>query len=207
MRHPFLTPTMAALIALGSPLSAQEPLAAAAAAAAMPLPQLAYQGRLKEAGVAANGARSFVFSLLDSTGLEVWNSGTVTVTVTDGLYSVVLGATGMTPISSSVLGLSGLKLHLLIGGAPMLPDVDLVPAFQARSAWELVGAFSGDVTGTQNQTLITQIQGVPIDLTTTKPTTGQVLAFNGTKFVPSSVAGVKGDTGDAGPPGEAVNWV
>ena len=197
MRHSFLTPTVATLIALGGlPIPAQD--APSATVQAAPLPQLAYQGRLKEAGVPANGARSFVFSLLDGTGLEVWNSGAVTLTVTDGLYSVVLGSTGMTPIASSVLGLSGLKLHLVIGGAPMLPDVDLVPSFQARSAWELVGAFSGDVTGTQNQSLITQIQGIPVDLTTTRPTSGQGLVFNGTKFVPGSVAGVKGDTGATG---------
>ena len=197
MRHPFLTPTVATLVALGGlPMLAQD--APVVAVQAAPLPQLAYQGRLKEAGVAANGARSFVFSLLDSTGLEVWNSGAVTLTVADGLYSVVLGSTGMTPIPSSVLGLTGLKLHLVIGGSPMLPDVDLVPAFQARSAWELVGAFSGDITGTQNQSVVAQIQGIPVDLTTTRPTSGQGLIFNGTKFVPSSVLGPKGDTGATG---------
>ncbi|MCX6546483.1 MAG: hypothetical protein NTW40_00285 [Acidobacteria bacterium] len=196
MRHPFLTSTVAMIVGLsaGSALAQVPPTQTVAA----PTPQLAYQGRLLEAGVAANGARSFVFSLKDPTGLELWNSGTQTVTVADGMYSVVLGSTGMTPISSSVLSSSGLKLHVVIGGVAMSPDVDLVPAFQARSAWELVGTFSGDLTGSQTQTVLTQIQGIPMDLTTTRPTTGQGLIYNGTKFVPSTVLGPTGAAGATG---------
>ncbi|MFZ4512449.1 MAG: hypothetical protein ACOYNX_02350, partial [Geothrix sp.] len=202
MRTSFVASFLTLALAFGAePLAAQvaEPLVAAAVVA--PLPQLAYQGRLLESGVAANGARSFVFSIKDATGLELWSSGTQTVTVSDGMYSVVLGSTGMPAIAASVLAQSDLKLHVVIGGAAMSPDVDLIPAFQARSAWELVGSFSGDITGTQTQSVVTTIQGIPVDLTTTKPTAGQGLIFNGTKFVPSTVLGPTGATGPQGATG------
>ena len=200
MRHPFVTPTVAMIIALGVlPLAAQSVPSAAVVA---PTPQLAYQGHLLEAGVAANGARVFVFSLRDATGLELWSSGNQTVPVSDGLYSVVLGATGMPAIPPTVLAQSGLKLHVVIGGVAMNPDVELIPAFQSRSAWELVGAFSGDVTGTQTQAIVSHLQGIPVDLTTVKPTTGQGLIFDGTKFVPSTVLGPMGATGPQGPKGD-----
>ena len=200
MRHPFLTPTVAMIVGLSAgSVFAQGPPTQAVVVA--PTPQLAYQGRLLEAGVAANGARAFVFSLKDPTGLELWSSGTQTVTVADGMYSVVLGSTGMPAIAATLLAQSELKLHVVIGGAAMSPDVDLIPAFQSRSAWELVGTFSGDLTGSQTQTVLTQIQGIPVDLTTTRPTTGQGLIYNGTKFVPSTVLGPKGDTGATGATG------
>src|SRR5476651_1179635 len=60
-----------------------------------PSPVLAYVGRLLESNVPVNGARPFVFSIVDSAGNELWNSGPQTLTVTGGLYGVVLGATGM----------------------------------------------------------------------------------------------------------------
>ena len=206
MRHRFQTPTVATLVALGTlgTVQAQSPPemgASQAAADPSPAPLLAYQGRLLEGGVGANGARSFVFSLLDPTGTEVWNSGAQTLTVANGLYSTVLGSAGMPTISSTVLGRSGLKLRVVIGGVPMAPDVDLVPAFQSRSAWELVGNFGGDLTGTQTQTLLSSLQGIPLDLTSTAPNSGQALVFNGTKWVPGSVAGTSGPQGPAGPAG------
>ena len=199
MRHPFLSPTVAMIIGLSA--VATRPVLAQQIADPTPLPQVAYQGRLLEGGAPVTGARVFVFSILDATGHELWNSGNQTLTVDVGLYGVVLGSTGMTPIPSSVLGKSGLLLRVAIGGTPLTPDVDILPAFQARSAWELVGAFSGDLTGTQNQTLLSNLQGIPLDLTTTAPTAGQALVFNGSKWVAGSVAGIPGPVGPQGPAG------
>ena len=201
MRHPFLSPTVAMIIGLSA--VAPRPVMAQQIADPTPLPQVAYQGRLLEGGAPVTGARVFVFSILDATGHELWNSGNQTLTVDVGLYGVVLGSTGMPPIPASVLGKSGLLLRVAIGGTPLTPDVDILPAFQARSAWELVGAFSGDLTGTQNQTLLSNLQGIPLDLTTTAPTTGQALVFNGSKWVAGSVAGSAGPAGPQGPAGPA----
>ena len=201
MRHPILSPTVAMIIGLCA--VAPRPVHAQQAADPTPLPQVAYQGRLLEGGAPVTGARVFVFSILDSTGHELWNSGNQTLTVDVGLYGVVLGSTGMTPIPASVLAKSGLLLRVAIGGTPLTPDVDILPAFQARSAWELVGAFSGDLTGTQNQTLVSNLQGIPLDLTTAAPTSGQALVFNGTKWVAASVGGTAGPAGPQGPAGPA----
>ncbi len=197
------TLSFAAAVACGvTPLLAQEPPVAAVADAA-PAPIIAYQGRLLEGTTPANGARQFVFSILDSAGAEQWNSGQLTLTVTDGLYSVVLGATPMPALPAAMLGKAGLKLHIVLAGQALTPDATIVPAFQARSAWEVTGSFSGDLSGTQNQILIMKLQGTPLDLTTNAPTAGQALVFNGTKWVPSTVVGTPGQTGATGPQGPA----
>ena len=197
-----LNPTLAALIACsGSVLSAQEPSVVVTADAA-PAPTIAYQGRLIEGTTPANGARPFVFSILDSTGAEQWSSGPLTLTVTDGLYAVVLGSTGMPALPVALLGKAGLQLHVTLSGQALTPDATIVPTFQARSAWEVVGTFSGDLSGTQNQILIMKLQGTPLDLTTNPPTAGQALVFNGAKWVPSSVAGTPGPAGAQGAKGD-----
>jgi len=199
MRHPFLSPTVAMLIGLcpGVPQAAfaqQTP-------DPTPTPQVAYQGRLLEGTAAVTGARVFTFAILDSTGSELWNSGDQTLTVDAGLYGAVLGATGMPAIPTTVLSRSGLQLHVTIGGVALSPDVAILPAFQARSAWELIGAFSGDLSGTQNQTLVANLQGIPLDLTTTPPTAGQALVFDGSKWTGGTVAGTQGPVGPQGPAG------
>lgn len=168
---------------------------------AAPQPVLAYQGRLLEAALPVTGARTFVFTLLDATGAELWTSGSQSISVTSGLYSAALGAAPMPVIPSTVLGQPGLKLHVTVGGVALAPDTDLVPALQARSAFEVSGAFAGDVGGTQNAMTLLQLQGIPLDLTTTAPVTGQGLLYNGAKWVPGSVTGAQGPAGPAGPVG------
>ncbi len=201
MRPHFLSPTLAALIACSvpAPLSAQTPPTPDAA----PLPSLAYQGRLLEGSQPVQGARLFTFAILDSTGVELWNSGSQTLPVNTGLYSIVLGATGMPTLPLDLLVRSGLKLHVTVSGEALAPDVDILPALQARSAWDFVNPLVGDVTGTQNQTLVMKLQGSPLDLTTTPPTTGQALVFDGAKWAAGTVAGTQGPIGPVGPEGPA----
>lgn len=198
----FRLPLLAlALIALGPTAAAQETTPSAAAAVdAAPGPQIAYQGRLLEAGLPVTGTRSFQFAILDATGIELWNSGSQSVSVNSGLYAVVLGGTGMPAISPTLLTRANLKIRISIGGTVLTPDADLVSAFQSRTAWEVSGAFAGDVTGTQNAMRVTGLQGIPVDLSGA-PTTGQVLAFDGTKWMASSVAGSPGPVGPVGPEG------
>ncbi|HEX9009656.1 MAG TPA: hypothetical protein VF804_04755, partial [Holophagaceae bacterium] len=159
LRATFLT---LALAALAPGLQAQ----GAPAAAAPPSPAVATQGRLTEAGLPVTGTRSFVFSILDAQGHELWNSGPQDVSVVNGLYAVELGGTGMPPIPASLLGTPNLKLHLAIGGTALAPDTDLVPALQARSAFEFSGPLAGDVGGTQSATVVLRLNGVPLDTTT-----------------------------------------
>jgi len=198
MRFPLLSSSMAMIIGLGP---AALPVLAQQAADAAPLPQVAYQGRLLDGTTPVTGTRVFTFAILDSGGVELWNSGNQSLDVEGGLYSIVLGTSGMPAIPPAVLSRSGLKLHMTISGVALSPDVDLLPAFQARSAWELVGAFSGDLTGTQSLTKVGKLQGFPIDLTTAAPTAGQALVYNGTSWTASSVAGTAGPAGPIGPTG------
>ena len=98
-------------------------------ASALTAADMTYQGRLTESGDPVNGPRQFVFSIRDSGG-ELWNSGTQTLTVTDGLYAVVL-----TGIDRGVLESQGLKLRVAVQGTTLSPDVSIVPAMQAAVAF------------------------------------------------------------------------
>jgi len=188
-----------ALIGLAPGLHGQ---GAPAAVVAPPSPAVAYQGRLTEAGLPVTGTRSFTFSILDAQANELWNSGPQNVAVNNGLYAVELGGTGMPAIPTSLLGTPTLKLHLAINGTALAPDTDLVPALQARSAFEFSGPLAGDVGGTQNATVVLRLAGVPLD-TATAPAVGQALVYNGSSWSPATVAGAPGPQGPQGPVGPA----
>lgn len=197
MRYDF--PLLAALlIAAQAPLGAQQTPGATDAA---PHPQIAYQGRLLEAGMPVTGIRSFTFTLLDATGVELWNSGVQGIPVNNGLYAVVLGGSGMPEIPQNLLAKANLRLRLAVDSVPLAPDTDLVPAFQARSAFDFTGALAGDVGGTQNTTTVLRLQGIPLDFATL-PSPGQALVFNGSAWVAATgTAGPVGPQGPAGPTG------
>jgi hypothetical protein len=180
---------------------AATPALFALAPEAPPAPVLAYQGRLQEAGLPVTGTRDFAFALLDAGNVELWTSGVQGLSVTSGLYSALLGGSGMPPIPTSVLGRAVLKLKVSVGGVTLSPDVDLVPALQARSAFEVSGAFAGDLGGTQNATTLLHLQGIPLDLTTAPPTSGQGLVYTGTKWAPGTIGGTTGPAGPQGPAG------
>jgi hypothetical protein len=70
-------------------------LGSAPAMASVPQ-QITYQGTLKQAGIAANGSFTMTFQLTDSSGkTQYWNSGPMSVNVTQGLFSVPLSPTGV----------------------------------------------------------------------------------------------------------------
>lgn len=128
-----------------------------------PAPLLPYQGRLIEAGQVVNGNRIYVFSILDSTDVELWNSGNQTLTVTNGLYSALLGGAGMPAIPASLLMTAGMKLRVTVAGQVLTPDVALVPTLQARSAWE-AEVVTGVVTVTHGGTGATDVAGARANL-------------------------------------------
>ena len=163
-----------------------------------PSPALAYQGRLLESNVPASGARSFVFSILDSHGNQLWTSGPQTVTVTDGIYGIVLGATGMPALPASLDLQADLHLRVIADGVQLSPDVPLIPAFQASAAWNVLSPFLGDISGIQQAISVDKLQGTPLDLAA-GPSSGEVLTFNGTSWIAAAPSG--GSQGPAGPPG------
>lgn len=135
LNHALRSASLAALLGLGV-LAAADPA---------PAPLIAYQGRLVEAGEVVNGMRLFSFSIRDSGG-ELWHSGDVTLPVTNGLYSIVLGGAPMQAIPDVVLGRSGLSLRVTVTGQTLVPDVALVAGLQANFAWKASNADA--VTGT-----------------------------------------------------------
>lgn len=184
----------------GVPLHAQEPVVRVADAA--PRPQIAYQGRLLEGGWPVTGVRTFRFALLDGAGTELWTSEAVDVSVNSGLYALILGGAGQPAIPDDLLSRAALKVRVFVNGSALSPDVDLVAAFQARSAFAFSGPLAGDVTGTQEDTRVTRLLGLPLDFTA-PPAAGQALVFNGASWVPSAAAGPAGPAGATGPQGPA----
>ncbi len=73
-------------------------------------------------------------------------------------------------------------------------------------AWTSVPGFApgGDLSGTTTSQTVNRLQGVPLLVGGTgAPTTGQVLAFNGTGWAAGSIpAGPAGPSGPAGPQGQ-----
>ncbi|MGA2844210.1 MAG: hypothetical protein ABSF68_02195, partial [Candidatus Acidiferrales bacterium] len=176
----------------GGKLSAQ-------AADPAPSPVLAYEGRLVESNTLVTGVRPFVFSILDSSGNELWTSGPQTLTVTSGLYGIVLGAAGMPAIPASLTLRANLHLHVIADGLPLSPDVPLIPALQSSTAWNVIGPFLGDISGTQQTISVDKLKGTPIDFASA-PSAGQVLTFNGTSWIAATPSG-GGAQGPPGPPG------
>jgi hypothetical protein len=165
-----------------------------------PTPVLAYVGRLIESNKLATGSRPFVFSILDSGGDVLWTSGPQTLTVTDGLYGIVLGAAGMPALPASLTLKADLHLRVIADGVQLSPDVPLEPAFQASVAWSVIGPFLGDISGTQQTISVNRLQGTPLDLTAA-PSSGEVLMFNGTSWIASPASAGAGSQGPAGPEG------
>lgn len=177
-----------------------------AQADAPPSPVLAYQGHLSESNLLVDGMRPFVFSIVDSSGIQLWKSGTQSVPVKGGLYSILLGGSGMPAIPASLMDRANLHLQVTVDGVQLSPDVPLIPALQALTAWNVNGPFGGDVSGMQKAISVDKLKGTPIDLTTA-PSSGEVLTFNGSSWVaasaPTGAQGAVGPVGAQGPAGPA----
>jgi hypothetical protein len=193
MRLAFRVLALILFLALASKVSAQ-------VADPAPEPVLAYEGRLVESGTPVTGVRSFVFSIVDSNGDELWSSGTLTLTVTGGLYGVVLGAAGMPALPASLTLRANLSLSVNINGVQLSPNIALIPALQASAAWNVIGPFLGDVSGTQQTISVDKLKGTPIDMTV-PPSAGEVLTFNGTSWIAAAISAGAGSEGPAGPQG------
>jgi len=160
-----------------------------------------------ESNAPVTGTRPFVFSIVDSSGNELWNSGPQTLAVIDGLYGVVLGAAGMPVLPASLVLRANLQLQVNADGVQLSPNIPLIPALQASTAWSVIGPFLGDISGTQQTISVDKLKGTPINLTAA-PSSGEVLTFNGTSWIAAvppagsqGPAGPQGATGPAGPVG------
>jgi len=154
-----------------------------------------YQGKLTADNAPANGSYDFEFKLYDAltNGSQVGSTVTKNaVTVADGLFSVQLNFGDVFDGSALFL-----QIDVREAGAGSYTTLDprqaltaapyalySLEASQADTAQDFSGELAGDVTGEQDETVVTALQNQPI--TDTIPTTGQVLKYNGSQWQPDA---------------------
>lgn len=97
---------------------------------------ISYQGRLTDAAgePVADGAKSIRFIIWDdptavAPGDQVWNSGVVSITTANGLFSVNLGESPMTALDAAIFTDTALWLGITVGADPEIsPRTRLVAA-------------------------------------------------------------------------------
>lgn len=119
--------------------------------------QVSYQGELKKDGTLFTGSAQMKFALVNG-GAAFWsNDGTsatgeepdtsVPVTVDQGIFSVLLGGTGMVPLTANAIaGLSSASLRVWVNtgaGFELLPDQALASAAFALHSESAERSFSG----------------------------------------------------------------
>lgn len=112
-----------------------------------------YQGRIVVSGTNYDGAGLFKFALMDGSGGQtLWSNGvdTVVVPVTKGLYSVMLGDSGMMPLSINIFTYSNVQLRVWFndgvnGLQQVSPDQRIASVGYALMAANVsVGAITSD---------------------------------------------------------------
>lgn len=178
----------------------------AALTASAQVPQLInYQGRITVSGANYDGFGLFKFALVNSTGtVNYWsNDGTATgepangvaLTVTKGLYSVLLGDTTVSGMSvavpPSVFANSDVRLRVWFSSGAayqqLSPDQRI-----AAVGYALVAGTVAD--GAVTATKLASGSVTPAKLDTTGATSGQVLTFNGSTAAWATPTGGGGGT-------------
>lgn len=114
------------------------------------VPQLInYQGRITVGGTNVTGAGQFQFALVNTGASQTyWSNGVsaVSVTVTKGLYSVLLGDAGMNAIPPTVFTNSEVWLRVWFEGQQLVPDQRI-----AAVGYAMMGANVPDGVITSNK--------------------------------------------------------
>lgn len=109
------------------------------------------------------------------------------------------GATSLNQANLETLLLNATRFNKLQNLAINGAADTAVTATTAQTATNFSGSVAGDVTGTQSATTVAAIRGVGV--VATAPTAGQVLAYNGSQYAPTTlsvsapVSSVNGKTG------------
>lgn len=114
--------------------------------------QISYQGRLtSSAGTPITGTKSLTFKIYDGGDAMLWDSGPVSVTCTDGLFSVILGGAGQPALLPGVLTDPEATLGITVESDPELsPRTKLTSApfsYTALIAPDYLPLAGGTLTG------------------------------------------------------------
>jgi hypothetical protein len=139
-------------------LAAAMVLALGSAVRAQSTRHVTYQGRLTDAGVPSNGTFSFDFGIFDAAagGNLLWSETLPSVTVTQGLFTVVLGQT--VPLDPATFNGSPRWLEIRVQGTTLAPRQELSSspgAIYATLAGDFRNSLGGEVTGPQTTTVVT----------------------------------------------------
>ncbi|MBM3323963.1 hypothetical protein FJY69_10870, partial [candidate division WOR-3 bacterium] len=217
MLHKLCFAVVAVLVATFQPADGQEMFAAEAAIVSseqrsitvtdlVTIPKvLTYQGKLTDnlgnAVTDSNYSVTFRLFTVPTGGSAYWNE-TQTVATRSGLFNVLLGSTTPIPYAPDA---GNLYLEMQVNPNPaMTPRVRIVSAAYAfkadsanyASASAPSGAAGGDLAGTYPSPSVDGLQGRAVS--STAPTTDQVLKWSGSAWAPAADASGGPPSGPAG---------
>src|SRR5258705_5456852 len=96
--------------------------------------KLPFVGRLSESGALVDGSKTMRFQIVDGLGTIHYETGPLSIPVSNGAFSVVLGGTNQPALDSSVFTDFGLKLHVLVEDVSLSPDLDVPFSAYAANA-------------------------------------------------------------------------
>ncbi len=144
---------------------------------------VSYQGQVQVGGAPYDGTAEFKFAIVDGSGSSTWSndgtsvsgsepSGSVSLAVSEGLFSVLLGSTGMPPLTGTAFADDETYLHVWFS-SDGLTFAELTPATRiAAVPYALVVPWSGiadvpaDLADGDEDTTYTATDGVTLSGTT-----------------------------------------
>lgn len=141
--------------------------------------QISFQGKLTEDGQVVTGTRAITFSIPGSG----WSETHDAVSITNGLYAVMLGS--VTPIPADVFTTSGTaSLHIVVGTNALSPDITIGTVPYAFMAEKAALAEEADLATTavtaQNATAIGGTA-----MSNASPSSNNYLRYNGLNWAPA----------------------
>jgi len=141
---------------------------------------MTYQGRLTSSGTPYSGAKNLIFTIYNAGGAPIWTSGTVSIVLAAGLFTVELGKSPQPPLPTA----NWQTDTLLSLGIALPPDPELTPRYRFTTTGYAFTAKTADLAGsiadnTVNSAKIVNGSILFQDLGTNGATEGKVIKWQG----------------------------